>query len=297
MVLAIEIAAVWVGYSFFLPGGDDLYRYYQPFQQGCSTCGFVPPFSRWFLWPLSVLPGYPLTWPLWTLIAVTAWLLLARWTKVSPVLLIASFALMGQLWLGQVDWIVALGLAMFLLAKQPELRGAGIMLAMVKPQLSALAILALLVQEKPASVFRILILPAAGFILSLWIYGPGWPLEWLTGASAAVPMHHWRLAALDTWRIGIFFIWLPFVFRDPRQRLAASLLVSSLATPFFGVYSYVIFLIFILPWWAAPLSYAWGLAWPWLGLESMRLAWVLPLALLAWLFINRENSNRIMEPA
>lgn len=295
--MALEIAFLWVIFAFFLPGGDDLYRYYQPFQQGCSSCGFVPPFARWFLWPLTVLPGYPLTWPLWTLIAATAWLLLARWTKVNPLLLMASFPLMGQLWLGQVDWLVALGLALLLLARRPEVRGAGILLAMVKPQLSALAVLALLVQEKPATIARMLVVPMAGFLLSLWIYGLRWPLEWLSGSSAAVPMHQWRLAALDTWRVGIFFIWVPFLFQDARQRLAASLLVSSIATPFFGVYSYVVFLVFSLPWWAAPLSYTWLVAYPWLNINAMRFAWVLPLAMLAWMTINLYRSKRVMELA
>lgn len=296
-ILTLEIAVLWVIVSFFLPGGDDLYRYYQPFQQGCDICGFVPPFARWFLWPLTVLPAYPLTWPLWTLISVTAFLLLARWTKVNPLLLMLSFPLWGQLWLGQVDWLVACGLVLFLLAKHPALRGFGILLAMVKPQLSALAILALLVQEKPLTILKIIALPLAGFLLSLWLYGIRWPLEWLTGSSAAVPLHQWRLAGLDTWRIGIFFIWLPFLFRDKRQRLVASLLVSSIATPFFGVYSYVIFLLFILPWWAVPVSYVWGLASPWLDINAMRFAWILPLALLAWLFFNRNNSKVALEPA
>jgi len=296
-ILALEIAVLWVAFSFFLPGGDDLYRYYRPFQQGCATCGFVPPFARWFLWLLAVLPAFQFTWPLWTLIWVTAWLFLARWTRVNPLLLMLCFPLWGQLWLGQVDWLVACGLALFLLTKHPALRGFGILLAMVKPQLSALAILALLLQEKPQNIARILILPFAGFLLSLWLYGIRWPLEWLTGSSAAVPIHEWRLAGLDTWRFGIFFIWLPFLFRDPRQRLAASLLVSSVATPFFGVYSYVIFLLFILPWWAVPLSYAWTLAYFWLSENAMRLAWVLPLALLAWLILHREHTPRSLETA
>ena len=289
VVLSIEIAILWVGFSFILHGGDDLYRYYQPFLQGCASCGFVPPFARWFLLPVNLLPAYPLTWPLWTIISVTTWLLLARWTSVNPLLLMLSFPLWGQLWLGQVDLLVACGLVLFLMAKKPDLRGFGILLALVKPQLSVLAILALLIQEKPRTIARIVVIPLLGFALSLWLYGLDWPFVWLTGSSAAVPVHQWRLAGLDTWRIGIFFIWLPFLFKDKRQRMAASLLVSSMATPFFGVYSYVIFLIFILPWWAVPLSYSWLLAYPWLNETAMRFAWVLPLSLLVW--INRKSGS------
>jgi len=31
--------------TLILPGGDDLYRYYQPFAQGCLDCGYVPYFA------------------------------------------------------------------------------------------------------------------------------------------------------------------------------------------------------------------------------------------------------------
>lgn len=47
--------------SFQTHGGDDLYRYYLPFSQGCLNCGYVPYYARLFLWPLSWLPEYPLT--------------------------------------------------------------------------------------------------------------------------------------------------------------------------------------------------------------------------------------------
>ncbi|MEI7845386.1 MAG: hypothetical protein WCK35_06250 [Chloroflexota bacterium] len=293
-VLALEVAVLWVCLAFVLPGGDDLYRYYQPFQKGCVSCGFVPPYARWFLWLLTVLPTYPLTWPLWTLMSVSIWLILTCWTRVNPLLLMLSFPLWGQLWLGQIDWLVACGLVLFLAAKRPDLRGLGILLALIKPQLSALAILYILLQEKPRSIIRISLLPLAGFVLSLWVYGWRWPLEWLTISAAAVPVHHWRLAGLDTWRVGIFFIWLPLLFKDPRQRLVASLLISAVATPFFGVYSYVIFLIFVLPWWAVPLSYTWILASPWLSSDAMRFAWVLPLALLIWML--RESRRHAPTP-
>ena len=298
-VIAIEIGLLWVIASFFLPGGDDLYRYYAPFQLGCSTCGFVPLFARWFLWPLAVLPGYPLTWPLWTLIAVTAWLLLAHVTKVDPLLIMLSFPLWGQLWLGQVDWLVACGLVIFLLNRNPALRGVGIILAMIKPQLSFLAIFYILILEKPANILKILLLPLAAFGLSLVMYGITWPKEWIMNSLQSVPVHQWRLAGLDTWRIGIFFIWLPFLFRDKKQRMFVSLLVSAIATPFFGVYSYIIFLIFVFPWWSVPVSYGWMIAQPWLSENAMRFAWMLPVSLLIWMLFQRKievPSTRDMIP-
>ena len=295
LILALEIAVLWVCLAFFLPGGDDLYRYYQPFQQGCAACGFVPPYAHWFLWPLSFLPAYPVTWPLWTLISVSAWILLTHWTRINPLLLMFSFPLWGQLWLGQVDWLVACGLVLFLIAKRPYLRGLGIMLAMIKPQLSGLAILTLLLLEEPRNIIRISLLPLTGFALSLWMYGLSWPMDWLTISAKSVPVHQWRLAGMDTWRFGIFFIWLPLFFRNARQRLIASLLISAVATPFFGVYSYVIFLLFGLPGWAIPLSYVWILAYPWLSSDALRFSWVLPVALLVSLLLNRQSDKTVKQ--
>jgi len=98
-------------------------------------------------------------------------LLLARWTKVNSLLLVLSFPLWGLLWLGLLDWLIACGLVLFLLAKYPALRGFGILLAMLKLQLSVLAILVLLLQEKPLTILKITTLPLAGFLLSLWVYG------------------------------------------------------------------------------------------------------------------------------
>jgi len=50
-----------------------------------------------------------------------------------------SFPFVGQIWLGQIDWLVALGLIIFVFNKNPYLRGVGIILALTKPQLTFLA--------------------------------------------------------------------------------------------------------------------------------------------------------------
>jgi hypothetical protein len=66
-------------------------------------------------------------------------------------------------------------------------------------------------------------------------------------------------------------------------------MLSALATPFFGVYSYLVFLIFRAPWWSLPLSYAWLLMYPLYGKASMRFAWVLPIGLLGYLLVKEIN--------
>ncbi len=296
-LLAAEIAATLVAAAFFLHGGDDLYRYYLPFVKGCLTCGFVPYFARWLLAPLALLPGYPLAWPLWTAASLAGFLVLVRLTKASPLWLLLSFPMFGQVWLGQVDVLVAAGLVVFLLVRNPYLRGLGIVLALAKPQLVFLPLLCLLVRERPASLAKMLAAPAAVFLASLPVFGVGWPLEWLHNSMLDLPVHVWRLAGMDAWRFGLILIWAPLLFRDPSRRMLAGLLVSALATPFFGVYSYVLFFLFGLPWWSVPVSYAWALAVPLFGAQALRFAWILPLSLLAGLALSELKARRIPRAA
>jgi hypothetical protein len=62
------------------------------------------------------------------------------------------------------------------------------------------------------------------------------------------------LASVTSWQYGIVILPLPFLFKDRRKRQQVSLLVSTIATPFFGVYSYIVFFIFYTKWWAVVLS-------------------------------------------
>ena len=279
-IAALGAAIGLVAASFRLPGGDDLYRYYLPFTQGCFDCGYVPYFAQWVLAPLHLLPSYPLAWPVWTALSVTGFLALAYVTEVNPFLLLISFPMLGQVWLGQVDVLVALGLVVFLFGKNPYLRGIGLILALTKPQLTGLPILFGLLLESPRLWPRLLAAPVLTALLSLFIYGFDWPLRWIANSTAGLPVHVWRLASMDVWRFGIFLAPLLVFFREKRERMLSGLLVSALATPFYGVYSYVLFLLFEVNWWTVLLSYAWLLGFFLWREEAMRLAWVLPVGML-----------------
>ncbi len=293
-VAALGVAAGMIAAAFLLPGGDDLYRYYQPFAQGCLDCGFVPHFAQWFLWPLALVE-YPLAWPLWTILSAGLFLLLARRSGANPFLLLISFSMLGQVWLGQVDVIICAGLLLLLLSRNPYLRGVGIVLALVKPQLTGLPILTMLLLENRRDLLRVLAAPLLVVAVSLFVYGLAWPLEWLQNAHIALPLHVWRLASASAWKYGLLLLPAPLLFKDRRSRLLASLLVSSVATPFFGVYSYVTFLLFDKTWWAAPLSFAWLLAYPWLQENAMQFAWILPLALFGNLLWQELKSRRQLQ--
>jgi hypothetical protein len=280
LIAAIEIVFIEFVAAFFMPGGDDLYRYYQPFAAGCLDCGFVPYYARWVLFPLAWIP-YPFTWPAWVLISGLLLVAAGRALKVNPALMLLTFPAIGQFWLGQVDALVVIGLVLTLLASHPVLQGVGIFLALSKPQLALFPLLVLWTHPEQRRYWKAWIIPGALVLLSLLIYGFDWPLRWVANANTNLPLHHWGLAVRDLFPWALVLLPVPWLFRERRERLEISLLVASLAMPFFSVYSYVLPLSFANPWWAIPFSYAWFLAKPQMGLEAMRLAWMLPAALLA----------------
>jgi hypothetical protein len=291
-IAALGAGVGMIAASFRLPGGDDLYRYYLPFVQGCFDCGYVPYFAQWTLAPLRLLPNYPLAWPIWTMFSVAGFLALAYFSEVNPFLLLISFPMLGQIWLGQVDVLVALGLVIFLFAKNPYLRGVGVVLALTKPQLTGLPILFSLLLEPPRLWLRLLAAPILTMFLSLFVYGFDWSLRWIANSTAELPVHVWRLAGMDVWRFGIVLVPLPLFFRNKRDRVISGLLISALATPFFGVYAYVLFLLFEIKWWMAALSYAWLLGYPFWHENAMRLAWVLPVGMLIWMFTSKRTAAK-----
>jgi hypothetical protein len=279
-ILSLGVSLALVISALSLPGGDDLYRYYIPFANGCMDCGFVPYYAQWFLWPLRMLPQYPFAWPTWVIINALGFLLLTYFTKVNPFLFMISFPMLGQIWLGQIDILVCLGLVIFMFAKNPYIRGCGIGFALSKPQLTALPIFYCLLLENPKALPRLAVFPVLVFVTSLLPYGMDWPVSWIRNAVQQLPIHVWRLASIDIWRFGIFLIPAPLLIRNQKKRLEAALLVSALATPFFGIYSYVTFLIFNTKWWNWALSYAWLIGYYWFRESAMRFAWILPLGML-----------------
>lgn len=291
-VISAEVALVLFLATFFLNGANDLYQFYVPFAQGCLPCGYVPYPAQWSLWPAGWL-NYPWAWPFWTALTLIGLLAVCRFTGANPALLLLSFPAIGQIWLGQVDVVLCIGLALMVLAPSPYARGVGVALALTKPQVAGIAIFYLLISEPRQNWLKLLTAPLAAFALSLIVYGPNWPLEWLAFAQRELPVHVWRLAALDMWKFGWPLLIAPFFIRERRTKIEAALLITPLATPFIGVYSYLVFLIFRNRWWALPLSFAWVLAYPLWQDEAMRLAWVLPAALLAELLYAEWRKNQI----
>jgi hypothetical protein len=271
--VTLEVVAILCVATWFLPGGQDLQAYYVPFAAGCLSCGFNPYYVSWLLRPLVWLPS-EWVWPLWTLVTCLLLIVTSRQFGAEPLWVLLSFPAIGQIWLGQIDGLLCLGLALGLYASNPYVRGIGWLLLSIKPQVTIAALGVLCWHERQR--WRVLSFPALVWLASLFYWGWDWPLNWLR--TSQPPPHVWRLASLYPYGIAAFLslsLW-----RARLPRVQAALWAMALAMPFFGVYSYIVFLVMFAPWWAVPLSYGWLLAYPWLGNRALQWAWILPLGLL-----------------
>lgn len=291
-LVAVEAALLMVAGTFFIPGSADLRMYYLPFASGCLACGVVPYYTRWILYPLSLLP-VEWVWTIWTVLTLGGLLLLARVMKVNPAFLMLAFPVVGQFWLGQIDILLCVGVVLAVISPKPFLRGLGLSLLMVKPQIGLLPFLFLVLSEDRKVLWKVLAIPMGMFLLSLLVYGVNWPFEWLQHAQQGIPDHVWKLGSGLLWPWGLILLPLVFFFKTRREGTLAALLISALVFPFFSVYSYIVFLIFDSSLWTMLISYLWVIAMPFLGNTALRYAWILPLFMLLKMirdrFFPKEN--------
>jgi len=280
--VTLEIVLLVTIATFFLPGGDDLYRFYLPFAEGCLDCGFAPYHTSLLLWPLTLIPPR-LLWPAWSLLTMLAIVWASHRFNSNGLVALLTFSAFGQIWLGQIDGLLVVGLALALTATNSYLRGVGLLLASVKPHVAGPAISVILwheARQARAIPWKILAAPGLGLLVSLGLWGWDWPWRWLLARNEP-PLHVWRLASLFPY--GLMAFGAIFLLHGKRKQVQAALLASALGMPFYGAYSYVVFLIFLIPWWSVPVSYTWLLGYPWLGNRALQLAWLLPLSLLIYL--------------
>lgn len=278
MVVPYEIVGLMTIMAFFLPGGDDLYRFYRPLAEGCLSCAYNPWHTAWLIFPLRFVP-LRLLWPLWTLLTGLCLIAACRAMQVNPIYVLLSFPAMGLIWLGQTDAFLIAGYSLVLTSKNPYVRGVGLLLLSIKPQVAGPAMLLLILRDEHK--LKTLIIPTAVLVLSLIIYGIGWPLEWLRYIFEHPVSPVWVQAVLFPAGL-IAFLAVP-LFKEKREQLAVVFIASALGIPRFATYSYILFLVLVAPWWALPLSYAWIIGYPWLENRAMGLAWILPLTLLGYL--------------
>ncbi len=275
--IVAEIGLLLLIGLFTYPSGDDFFDHFLPMARGCVTCGYNPYFTSWFLYPLSWLP-WKANYLVWTALTLAAFVAAARYFAADPIRVILSFPMTWTLWLGQIDALPLAGLVMgdyALRRRRPLLLGPALVLMATKPQLS-LAVMVLYLLHT-TSLLRALLVPAVVAILSFLVWGLDWPLQWLAHRPD-FDYTPW-LASLWPWGLVAFIpaVLVPSGISERRKML---LYASAIGLPFFGSYSYTLFLIQGAPWWSIVATYIPILLVLFFGAETARLMVLVPIALL-----------------
>lgn len=285
-MIAIEVAILACVATFFLPdGGGDLRVYYQPVARGNVETGYVPYFAYWFLWPFGLMP-HALAHFVLTAFSMTAVLAITYRRCTNPLIVMASFPAMVQIWTGQIDALVLLGLALAcgLFGQQSWVRGFGLILAFIKPQISLLTTL-VLAWQSPRAFLKLLLIPLIGALLSFVQFGPFWPVEWLSQAQG-LPTHEYRITVQQLFPYSLIVLIVPFLLKNSDKQLQAALIASALL-PQTSIYSYLVFVTFLkpMPWWLIPLSFIWMPFYPWLGAGSHVVEAFFPIVMLVYVSV------------
>lgn len=267
----LGIYAVMVVVGHFLPvPASDWYVHYLPRYRMTD----YPPFVHVLL---AFLPSLPYL----SSLTLTA-LLFCLWRRQArPVQVLAAFTAMPLfwvLWLGQVDAVPMLGLALL---------PWGIPLVMIKPQVGVWYVWAWW-RGQPRK-WHIAVAVGAFIALSFLVWGV-WPLKMTPppNLTNAYNLSLWRLA----WPLGLLAVAGALLERDPDRALA----LGSLGTPYLQGTGYILLLPVLarlhgwqlaLAWltsWAAVLTLVWG--------ESARaLGALFPLTVWGLLFWNARRGN------
>ena len=139
--------------------------------------------------------------------------------------------------------LIALGVALLLIQK-PEvsktnvvyLQGVGLILALIKPQLT-LPLLVGLLWQNPRQFVRWLPIPIVAMLVSFWQFGLSWPLDWLNQAQS-LPMHMYRQGATLLFPYTAPLFVLPFLMKGTDRQRQAALVVATFI-PQTSIYSFV----------------------------------------------------------
>jgi len=250
-IIYVEIAGLILLALAVMPGGFDYRGYFHQLAQGCYDCTYNPYFTEWFMRPFGVFP-WRTSYLIFSAVSIGIMWWSARRLGGYPFVLLASGTFLWILWLGQIDPLPALGLALAWWSLQKERRilvGLGLLLLATKPQLGGFAILALAWWGG----WRTLIIPAIAAGASFLIYGLDWPLRWLTYTPQTMFGGNAWFYIAPTWLLvsvlGVFFI------RGRREQLQYVIAATLAGAPFLGAYSYFALLLFPMRWWEIVVGY------------------------------------------
>ena len=263
LIAFAPLAGLGHGHDFFM----HFRRYTLSGEYGVTT--WIPYYGYWLIYPFAVIP-HPWGLAVWNVLNALGLGLLFRHWGVNPLAAALTFPIWYLFGNGQIDGIIAAGIALSLGAN-PILAGLGLVIMSLKPHLTLLVAIYVLIAHWN---WRLLVIPIAIFLGSLLKWGfwvPGWLLSF--GGTDA---------HLSVWNVSFFpysLILLPglwFARKSPRLLLAA----TPLFVPYYAIYSLSIIFSIGMRWWlflliwAASLRYVTGGYTPWWGLVIAGLIWV-----------------------
>jgi hypothetical protein len=244
-----------------------------------------PFWARWVFWLLS-LPPEPVAYVALSLVSIGLLYWATRTYQGRPWMVFTSFAFAWVLFYGQIDGLVLGGICLAWVAlktDRPVLVGAGIIMALIKPQLSLPVVVAIWwwSPHRLKSLIIPAIVLAATFIQWGW-----WIPSWISGLFATEDLvllsrniSLWQLlgpAALLIWPI------ILILKVTQERKLLAIAAATALSMPYFPLPSAVLLLVFPVPIWAWALVQI-PLLGSVVGFWVYRIGVVLPFALLLWI--------------
>jgi hypothetical protein len=278
-ILGIAVALAFIG------GGFDAYVFF--FQ---DTLWSVPPWVHLAVKPVALLP-WPSSYIVLTIITlivlgISAIHFGSRWW-----LVIFSAPVFWEIWSGQIDWLVALGLLLAVLVLKKRLSplwfGLAWLLMLSKPWIGAMALLALTWSAYRQFGWKPLVQAAGlslGILILTFAYRPSWYLDGDIFKPLTLISRHANYSTNGAFWPWTLVAWM-FVFRtsSPDSRLQRILAATSLSGPFLHLYhvsvltatiqSKKIALILFGIGWAIVLTSLLGYNW-------FSLAWIYPSAYL-----------------
>lgn len=255
-IVYTEVAAVILLAIAVLPGGFDYLHYFYRLARGCVACTYNPYFTEWFMRPFGVVEAWRVSYILFCAFSMFALYRSARAFGGNPLIALASPTFMWILWLGQIDLLPVLGLALAWWALQQDrhvLMGVGLLLMATKPQMMGFALLLMLWWGG----WKAWLIPIAAAVASFAIYGLDWVSRWLSYTPQT-------MFGGDAW-FYISSIWLLIgvvgVFALKREKEHRLVRVQYLVTatligvPYIGAYSFFVLTVFRLRWWEVVAGY------------------------------------------
>jgi hypothetical protein len=196
-----------------------------------SIAQFIPYYGYMFLWPLTLLPEQA-GWIVLNVLSGLCFIGACRLWGTRVLLLVSVPSLFFVFSKGQIEGIIALGVALAVCHPSPYLRGVGVMLALLKPHLTILPLVSATIRRWD---WRVLIAPVVILIASFCIYGL-WPIKWLQSlpvSHAVISDTTRNIAPFGWWSLLFTPVALWLFWKNERQLLA----ITPFTVPYYAFYS------------------------------------------------------------